>query len=137
MKKGYSYVISLIILSSFAASATDDTSLGGDGILHCAYSGHVLIDVSRVTLTHLSQEDQLILYSSGTNRSTDKYVLAADFYTITVRNVTVRDEGEYYCQLTFSPFGSPRTLSVETTLIVYGKQELTFHIRIGVRLPCR
>ena len=137
MKKGYSYVIILIIMSSVVVNAIENVRLGSDGILHCAYSGHVLIDVSRVTLTHLSQDDQLVLYSSGTNRSTDKYVLAADFYTITVRNVTVRDEGEYYCQLTFSPFGSPRTLSVETTLIVYGKQELTFHIRIGVRLPCR
>ena len=88
--------------------------------------GITLVDVTRVTLnTPASGDEEIVLYSSGTNRSTDKYVLAADFYTVTVRSVTVRDEGEYVCQVTHRPFGSTRTVSNDTTITVYGKQKLT------------
>ena len=132
MKKGYSYVIILIIMSSVVVNAIENVRLGSDGILHCAYPGAVLIDVTRVTLRPNQDEQNLVLYSSGTNSSTDKFVLAADFTIITVRNVMVRDEGEYRCQVSYNPFGSTRTMTSVITLIVYGKQNS--HFTVGVRI---
>ena len=104
----------------------DDVRLGDDVAIGTSPTWISLVDVTRVSLlTPLSGGERLTLYGSGTNSSTDKYVLAADFNTITVRSVTVRDEGEYVCQVTHRPFGSTRTVSNDTTITVYGKQKLT------------
>ena len=104
----------------------NDVRLGDNIALMTFPWGGTLVNVARFSLlTPLSGDERILLYNSGTNHSTDKYVLAADFYSITVKSVTVSDGGEYISQVTHIPFGSHRTVTADTTITVYGKQNLT------------
>ena len=104
----------------------DDVRLGDNIAIGSSPTWISLVNVVRVTLyTPISGDERyVVLYSSGTNHSTDKYILAADFSTVTVRSVTVRDEGEYVCQVSRNLFGNTRTATADTTIAVYGKQKL-------------
>ena len=93
-----------------------------DGTVHCA--DRMLVNVSHVTLTHfrlVTTDVPVVLYFSNTDSSTDKYILSADFYNVTVRNVTVDDHGQYQCVVLH---GSMTTVT-DTTLIVYGRCSIT------------
>ena len=122
MHKEHLFVKALILAALFSCFQCNDVRIGNEGIVQCSSPGLTLVNVRRVTLT--KQDVQVIIYNSGTNSSTDKYILAADFYTITVKSVTVRDEGEYVCQVTHRPFGNPRTVTTDTTLSVCGKYDI-------------
>ena len=108
-------------------SQCGDVRLGADGSVQCQPPGTTLVDVSRVILTHFLSHDiedeQFLLYSSGTNRSTDKYILSADFSVVTITNVAVRDEGEYSCQVFHNAFEQPSNVTSETNITAYGKNK--------------
>ena len=71
--------------------------LGADGRVPCPQA---TLDLQRILLRPPGDVGAIYLYRNEMNLSTEKYVLSADFSTITVRDMTVSDEGEYRCDVT-------------------------------------
>ena len=125
----YLTVLGLLFTLLIACDQCADVRLGDDGTVFTSPDGIALVDVTRVSLlTPLSGGQRVTFYSSGTNHSTEKIIVAADFYTISVKRVTVRDEGEYHSQMTHNPFGSTRSVSASTTITAYGMYKCAISI---------
>ena len=96
----------------------DDVRLGDDGRVPCP----LVSPLQTVVLTPRRGIEQVELYRSDVNLSTEKYVLSADFSTVTVRDMTVSDEGAYSCDVVYgSSVPGTRLLGTLVDISVYGE----------------
>ena len=102
------FLLSLLIV----CCRCDDVRLGADGRVSCP----AMDSIGRVDLL---LGGSVGLYANGQNFSTEKYILAEDFLTVTVTAVTVSDEGSYSCRVATT---SGVTESQRTILYAYGKR---------------
>ena len=63
-------------------------------------------------------EEQVLVYNNSQNVSTEKYILAADFSAVIVRNMTISDEGVYRCTVSTT---DGETSNTEAILSVFGE----------------
>ena len=92
--------------------------LGADGRVPCPLATEAL---QRIVL-RLPQDEPFALYNNGDNFNNDKYVLSANFLTVTVRDMTVSDEGEYSCEVTHGDsFPGRLIFATPVTISVYGE----------------
>ena len=113
-----SFLLGFVFTILLSCYRCDDVRLGADGWVPCPQATNVLLDI---VLRRPGNSATIALYENGNNLSTEKYVLSADFLTVTVRDMTVSDEGEYGCAVTHDIL-NPRLLPVTpVTISVFGE----------------
>ena len=96
----------------------EDVRQGDDGRVPCP----LVSALQTVILTPRRGIEPVELYRNDVNLSTEKYVLSADFSTVTVRDMTVSDEGVYSCDVVNGSSGSGRWhRGAYVNIAVYGK----------------
>ena len=114
----------LVLTTLIICGQCDDVRLGADGRVSC----HPVNAVLQVVLTVRfgSENEQLVLlYGNSQNVSTEKYIFAADFSAVIVRNMTISDEGRFRCWVTTAAGGNP----TDTILSAYGELFRQYSIR--------
>ena len=107
-----------------------DVRLGADGRVPCPDVNNVNQVVMLIGVG-TADERQIGLYSNNQNFSDDKYILAADFSAVIIKDVTISDQNYYQCYITQTAGSVPD--STTTTLSVYGEQyACVLHVGIHV-----
>ena len=94
-----------------------DVRLGDDGRALCL-SVEAVHRVSLLIRFGSGHEEQVLVYNNSQNVSTEKYILAADFSAVIVRNMTISDEGVYRCTVSTT---DGETSNTEAILSVFGE----------------
>ena len=111
------FLLGLVFILLNCCYCDEDVRLGANRHVPCPQA---TLDLQRILLRPPGDVGAIYLYRNEMNLSTEKYVLSADFSTITVRDMTVSDEGEYSCEVYHG--ASNRRLPVTpVTISVYGE----------------
>ena len=96
-----------------------DVRLGADGRVPCPAVTSVNQVIMLIGVGTTDDRQQIGLYSNNQNFSNDKYILAADFSAVIVKDVRISDQDNYQCRIRQAAGG---LIDITTTLSVYGEQ---------------
>ena len=95
--------------------------LRDNGRLPCPYvPAETIYSVTLFIGVGSPDQRQLDLYVTRANHSTVKYILAADFSAVIIKNVVISDEKAYSCQVATN-YWADGTVEKSTALSVYGE----------------
>ena len=110
----------LFLIPLFCCTVSVDVRLGADGRVPCPAVTSVNQVIMLIGVGTTDDRQQIGLYSNNQNFSDDKYILAADFSAVIIKDVTISDQNDYECYIT--PMAGSATYSTTTILSVYGEQ---------------
>ena len=109
----------LFLIPLFCCTVSVDVRLGADGRVPCPAVTSVNQVIMLIGAGTTEDRQQIGLYSNNQNFSNDKYILAADFSAVIVKDVRISDQDNYQCRIRQAAGG---LIDITTTLSVYGEQ---------------